>query len=267
MTTKPLPSITPKQQAILKLLYKYRFLNRIQIQQLLRHTDKRRIISWLKDLRDKQYVDWHYNANDFIAKSQPAIYYLSLNGIRYLRSLNEYPNEELRKRYKELARTQSFIDRCLLIADCCTALQAKTNDELNYTSVLPSDYTDPDNEYNFLNELKPSLCFIKQEDEHTTSYLLEALDPLMPRYAVRKRIKDYVEYLASGDWQDEPGYGESPVILIACPTVADLMYCKRRAKKEIEDNDLSGDEATRIRFATIEKVRQLGVNARIWEEV
>ncbi|HET6746598.1 MAG TPA: hypothetical protein VFH06_00650 [Candidatus Saccharimonadales bacterium] len=76
-----------------------------------------------------------------------------------------------------------------------------------------------------------------------------------------------MEYLASGDWQDETGYGEPPVVLIACPTVADLMYCKRRAKKETEDNDLSEAEASRIRFATIEKVRQLGVTAKIWEEV
>src|SRR6266496_3334797 len=99
MTTKPLPPITPKQQAILKLIYKHRFLNRIHIQRLLNHKDKRRIISWLKDLRDKQYVDWHYNATGFITKSQPGIYYLGLNGIRYLRSLNEHPSQELRKRY------------------------------------------------------------------------------------------------------------------------------------------------------------------------
>lgn len=266
MTKQSLPPLTPKQQAILKLLYKHRFLNRIQIQMLLNHKDKRRIISWLKDLRDKQYVDWHYDSTDFIAKSQPGIYYLSLNGIRYLRSLNEYPNEELRKRYKEPTRTQVFIDRCLLIADCCISLQAKSNTELKYVCVLPADYVDPGNEYHFLDEIKPHLCFVKQNDGETTGYLFEVLDPLMPRYAVRKRIKDYVEYLVSGDWQDAAGYDEPPVILIACPTVADLMYAKRRAKKEVEDNDLDEDEASRIRFATIEKVKQLGVTARIWEE-
>src|SRR6266702_192693 len=191
--TKPLPPITPKQQAILKLIYRYRFLNRIQIQTLLNHKDKRRIISWLKDLRDKQYVDWHYNGTDFIAKSQPGIYYLSLNGIRYLRSRDIHPSEELRKRYKEPTRTQVFIERCLLITDCCIALQAKSNHELKYGCVLPADYVDPNNAYNFLNDLKPHLCFLKQDDDQTTGYLLEVLDLLMPRYAIKKRIKDYVE--------------------------------------------------------------------------
>jgi hypothetical protein len=52
-TTTTLPPLTPKQQEILKLLYKYKFLNRTQIQTLLSHKDKRRIITWLKDLREK----------------------------------------------------------------------------------------------------------------------------------------------------------------------------------------------------------------------
>lgn len=265
MTT--LPSITTKQQEILKLIYKYRFLNRTQIQALLKHKDKRRIISWLKDLREKQYVDWRYDATNFIAKSQPAIYYLSINGIRYLRETGGYPSEELRKRYKESGRTQAFIDRCLLIADCCIALKAKCTDSLEYSWTLLADYVDPDHEYSFLNDLKPHLCFIKEDGDQTTCYLLEVLDPLTPRYAIRKRIKDYVEYLASGDWQDETRHNEPPIVLIACPTVADLLYAKRRAKKEIEDNDLDEDEASRIRFAIIEKIKQLGVVAKIWEEV
>jgi hypothetical protein len=155
----------------------------------------------------------------------------------------------------------------LLVADCCIALKAKSGGALQYTWVLAADYMDSDSEYDFLHELKPHLCFIKQDDEQITGYLLEVLDPLMPRYAIKKRIKDYVEYLASGEWQDETEYDELPITLIACPTVADLMYAKLRAKKEVEDNDLDEDERSHIRFATIEKIKQLGVTARVWEEV
>jgi hypothetical protein len=261
MTTHPLPPLTPKQQAILKLLYTYRFLNRIQIQQLLRHKDKRRIISWLKDLRDKQYVDWHYNATDFIAKSKPAIYYLSLNGIRHLRSLNEYKNEELRKRYKEPNRTQDFIDRCLLIADCCIALQNKSSDELKYDSVLPADYVDPNNDYHFLNEIKPHLFFSKQQDGETTNYLLENFEQTLPRYQLRKRLKDYVDYLAT-DWDENK---RRPVALLICPNVADLLYVKRRLKKLLEED--WPDEELHFRITTLNKVRASGVGSMIWEEV
>lgn len=108
MTT--LPPLTTKQQTILKLIYRYRFLDRTQIQALFGHKDKRRVISWLKDLRDKGYVDWRYDATDFFAKAQPAIYYMALNGIRYLRGVGGYPGEELGKRYKDSDRTQIFIN-------------------------------------------------------------------------------------------------------------------------------------------------------------
>ncbi|HMH70155.1 MAG TPA: replication-relaxation family protein [Candidatus Saccharimonadales bacterium] len=259
--TKPLPLITPKQQAILKLIYKYRFPNRIQIQTLLKHKDKRRIISWLKDLRDKQYVDWHYNPNDFIAKSQPAIYYLSLNGIRYLRSLNEYPSQELRKRYKEPARTKAFIDHCLLIADCCIALQAKSNDELKYVCVLPADYIDPDSEYHFLDGINPHLFFAKQQSSKTTNYLLENFEQTLPRYQLRKRVKDCIEYLA--DWDE--ANGTAPIALFICPNVADLLYVKRRIKKLIEED--WPNEELHFRVTTLDKVQASGVASMIWEEV
>lgn len=128
--TMTLPKLTKKQQEILQLLYRYRFLNRIQIQQFMGHADKRRIITWLKDLRDKNYVVWIYST-DFTEKSKPAIYYLGLNGIRYLRTLvwdndsgSVYQPAELHKRYREKDRTHSFIERSTLIASCCVALEA-----------------------------------------------------------------------------------------------------------------------------------------------
>jgi len=260
--TNQLPSITLKQQAILKLLYKYRFLNRIQIQILLKHKDKRRIISWLKDLRDKQYVDWHYDKTDFIAKSQPGIYYLAHNGIRYLRSLETYPSEELRKRYKEPTRTQAFTEHCLLMANCAIALHDKSGDDVSYAVVLPGDYVNSNIAYHPLNELKPHLYFEKEHDKRVTSYLLENIAPTLPRYQLRKRIKDYADYLAS-DWGDNNR--PVPISLFICPTAADLLYVKRRVKKLLSE-DWSGEEV-HIRLTTLDKVQASGVTSMIWEEV
>src|ERR1035437_6375942 len=102
-----LPNITKKQQDIIKLIYSYRYLDRIQIQLAMNHKDKRRIIAWLKDMREKHYVEWIYSTN-FVEKTKPAIYYLDINGIRYLKSLDLYPIEELRKRYKDASRSRTF---------------------------------------------------------------------------------------------------------------------------------------------------------------
>ena len=257
-----LPKTTTKQQDILKLLYRYRFLDRIQIQALMGHKDKRRIGAWLKDLRDKQYVEWIYST-DFAEKTKPAIYYLGINGIRYLKTLDIYSPEELRKRYRDSSRQPDFIDRCLLIAGCGVNLEAKTSNKVRYSFVTAADYTNSENDYYFLTELQPHLCFVKQSSNSKDSYLLEVFDPTTPRYKVKKRLKDYITYLASDDWERETQEDEPTVVLIACPTIAELIYAKRRTRKLLEDE---GQEL-QLRFATTEQVKREGVTGIIWEDV
>ena len=260
-------AITNKQQEIINLLYQHRFLDRIQIQTLLAHQSKGRITSWLRDLREKEYIGWIYDKNNFVKKTKPAIYYLGLNGIRYLRTTDEYPLEELRKRYRESSRKPDFIARSLLIADCCLTLKSKTLNSTHYTFVTASDYSNPDSDYSFLSELQPKLCFVKKTPRSKTVYLLEIFDPTTPRYMVKKRLNDYIEFLADGNWESETEDDKPPVILIACPTIAGLAYAKRRTRKLLEDAQEDENEDIHLRFATIEKVRSEGVTGIIWEEV
>jgi len=258
-----LPHITNKQQYILRLLYKYRFMDRIQIQVLLGHKDKGRSCRWLKDLKAKNYIGWIYDGTNLASRTKPAVYYIGLSGIRYLRSLDEFPPEELRKRYKESSRQQPFIDRCLLLANCCLNLEASSSGRKHYSYITESEFTNPESDYNFLSELKPHLCFEKTTPNKTTSYLLESFDNTLPRYRVKKRIKDYVDYLNSGDWEYEMGSG-LPIVLLICPSLAELIYTKRRARTLLDEGQ--DDEDIHIRVATSEQVKRQGVTAKIWEE-
>lgn len=269
---KTLPHITPKQQALIRLLYRYRFLGRKQIQLLLGHTDKRRISAWLKDLREKQYIEWIYQADDPVESTKPAIYYLGLNGIRHLRNLGDYPDEELRKRYTESSRKRAFIDRCLLLAGCCLNVESRSIGNVRFSSVLHADYVNPDNDYNFLHELSPHACFIKQtgieDDALTTNYLLEVFDATTPRYQLRKRLKDYITYIDDGEWEAETGDDKPPIVQLAFATKADLIYAKRRVRWELAnlyDEDIP--ESVHILFTTTEQIKKQGVTGKIWEQV
>lgn len=269
-----LPYITLKQEEILRLLYNYRFLDRKQIQAFMNHKNKRRVISWLKDLRNKDYIEWIYST-DFAEKTKPAIYYLGINGIRYLKTLEwdddtaMYPAEELRKRYRESERSRTFIDRSLLVADCCLALKAANNNKVTYEYATEAKYIDPDHDYHFLTEhevLRPSLCIVKQEHQRgedepiITNYILEIFDATLPRYRLRRRLKGYVTYLADGEWEgDEP----EPIILLVCSNLIDLIYAKRATKKLIEE---TYEDDLHIRFTTTELLKQEGVTAKLWEE-
>lgn len=253
--------ITNKQYEIIQLLYRYRFLNRNQIQLFLGHKDKRRIISWLKDLRDNQYIDWHYDPTDFIAKSQPAIYFLALGGIRLLRERGGYSGEELRKRYRDKDRTQGYIDQCQLAADCCLALQAKSSGSLRYEWALPADIIGPGGSFGFLAELKPHLYFTKYHGDTTTSYVMEVIESTLPHYQLRKRIKDYISLL-SYDLDDEQS--PAPIALFACPDTATLIYIKRRIRQVLAQEDGTG---LTLRVTTRDKLAANGLTGMIWEEV
>ncbi|GAC1387349.1 MAG: hypothetical protein NVS1B7_1610 [Candidatus Saccharimonadales bacterium] len=251
-------TITTKQKTILELLYKYRYLDRIQIQKALKHKDKRRIQAWLKDLREKQYVEWIYST-DFIEKTKPAIYYLGINGIRYLKALDQYPNEEIRKRYKDKNRSRTFVDRSLLIAACGLELASS----LNFRFITEADYIDPAHHHNFLAEediIRPSLVIQKHVNNVFTNYLLEVLDASLPRYRVRRRLKAYVTYLDDALWP----YDSELSVLIVLPYTTELIYAKRATKKLIADT-YAEPETLQISFTTTDTLKRDGVLAKIWE--
>jgi hypothetical protein len=261
------------------------------------HKDPKTINLWLKDLRAKGYVEWIYSTH-FAEKTKPAIYYLGLNGVRYLRKLTVtsedgevppfYPPEELRKRYKEPTRSQTYIDRCILIADCCIALERENtksevgSKKLNFYYQTEADYLLERSYYHFILEselIQPNLIFCKDRlnkdgKEETTleSYILEVFDPTLPRYRMKKRLGDYVKYLDDEDitWKEETSTEKLPTLLFVCPRTSDLIYAKRRTRKLIADAWEWKDEdekRPRIGFTTVEKLKQAGVfAAEIWKE-
>lgn len=235
----------------------------------MHHKDRRRIGAWLKDLREKEYIEWIYSA-DFEKKTKPAVYYLALNGIRYITSLDTYPIGEIRKRYKESSRKEDFITKSLLLVDCAIHLDMRnaSSDEVEYTYVTRTDYSDPESDYYFLTEPNPDLFIEKRAgvagETITTQYLIHGFDSTTPRYMVRKRLKEYVMYLYDGTWRQELDSDEL-IIHIICPTKASLIYMKRRTHLLFED--IGQEDDTHIRFATLDKVRQEGITGIIWEEV
>jgi len=298
-----LPKLTKKQQEILRLLYGFRFLNRIQIQAFLGHKDPKTINLWLRDLRAKGYVEWIYSTH-FAEKTKPAIYYLGLNGVRHLRTLTRkskaddgtvevvpaYPSEELRKRYKEPTRSQTYIDRCVLIADCALALaredaanEAKDK-KLRYYYQTEADYLLERSYYHFVLDIDdklilPHLIYCQdkfnkdgKEEKTMESYILEIFDPTLPRYRMKKRLGDYVKFLDDeGDtWKEETDTDKLPILLFVCSRMTDLIYAKRRTRKLIADAWYWEDEDTekpRVRFTTIDKLKQSGLLAKeIWEQ-
>ncbi len=231
--TLTLPKITDKQQSILTLLYRFRFLNRTQIQTILKHKYPKRINDWLKDLTEKQYIGKIYS-NKIGENTKPAIYYIGPNGIKKFREL-KYPLAQIKRLYREKERSDDFIKKHLLIADICLNLQNKSSEKIKHAALTGSDFSNPDSNYSFLADLNPDLI-IKRTSEGKEQYqILEILEPTLPRYSIKKRVRSYFEMYFSNQWEDE-AKSSFPEILFICPTLETLMYSKKMTKRLWEEN-------------------------------
>lgn len=260
-----LPPITKQQQAILTLIYYYRFLNRIQIQAFLRHKNKKTINTWLPDLVEKDYLKRIYSRG-FSENTKPAIYYIGPNGIRFIKTLG-VTGSEVRNRYKESMRSDAFIQQQLLLAEISLSFTAKKTREAFLYCVFTETQIlldDPASVFHFLGELRPNLALVSEKKKETRTYLVEVFPPTLPKYSIRKRIREYIVFSESGEWENNSD-ASFPIILFVCPDKPTLIYAKRYVKKLKEDEQVPDE--LQLWFATEEWVKAQGVMSEIWEEV
>ncbi len=258
-----LPKITNKQQEIPKLLYQFRFLNRLQIQKFLHHKDKRRINSWLKYLTETEYIEKVPKESSFEERTKLTIYRTGINGIRFLKTLDNYSPEIIRNLYKDKNRSDDFINQSILLADIYIDLQGLKSNGVRFNLTTSSEFARPDSPFHFLIDLNPHLVFVKLRNKTKKYYLLEAFEPTLPRHSIRKRLRTYLKFFFSNTWENNTN-APFPIILFICPTKAFLIYAKRFAKKLLETEQ--NPENLHIRFATADEVQKFGVTGEIWEE-
>lgn len=230
----PQQSITSKQQEILFHLYTYRYLTRLHIQQLLNHKDKSRINKWLTDLTNKHYIHQIYS-NTYGENTKPAIYYLGNNSITILKNNPNVTPERLVKVYKERGRTQRFINHCQLVADVFISFdtEAKTTDKTLYF-YAQNELLD----HEYLLRPVPDACIALEHKKTTKRYFLDIFDEGTPRFAIRKRVKDYITYSESGEWEEATSH-PFPKILLVLPTQSLVTYANKLVTALSEENDLS----------------------------
>lgn len=264
--TKTLPKISNKQQEILKFIYHFRFLNRIQIQTLLNHKDHKTINLWLKDLTEKEYINRIYSTK-FGENTKPAVYYIGANGIKFLKALVDCPKEQVAKLHREKDRLNSFIANCQFLADIYIELRNRNTGEMSYTVSTSAVFLNPNSPYHFLANSHIDLVVGRKQTANggmKKYYLLEIIGSTLPGYSVRKRIKDYFDFYFSNDWEDNVS-NTFPTIILVFETLPAMLPTKKLVNRLREENDNLND--LHIRFATTDEIKERGVTGEIWEEV
>lgn len=224
-----LPTITKRQKHIILLLYRFRFLNRIQIQALLNHKSPKNTNVWLKDLTDKKYIDRIFEKKAGL--NDPAIYYLSTYGIKFLLSLEEVERENIKKLYQEKRKSKQFIDQCILVANIYLKLYEQKLSEFKF-------YTQQDfPARGVIRDLLPSFAYVYQKDSKTVSNTCEIIKAGTPRFAIRGRIQKYIDF-----FKDQPDMN----IMFICQNSKISDYIDKYVLRISNDEDLTINFSTAL---------------------
>lgn len=290
MNYKQLPTITNKQKEILDLVFKFRFINRHQIQRLFNHKDARRINTWLRDLVSKNYLRRIYSTK-LLENTKPAIYHLGNNGIIFIRSNKgeEYhvENEQLdfkhmKKFYEDKHASQIFIIHCVAIAEFYTQLKEvernSKKDTLEYDVQIKTEMWiykqlnhDPDEDFAEIKQSIPDLYIEKVKNLYDKSiqsqtYFLELFDPYVPQYAIVHKIKQFIKLKEEGQWKQYADMnGKCPTFLLIFPHFRKINLVIQKIREQLEQS-YESDNIT-ILTTTYQKAITEGITNNIWTKI
>ncbi len=232
-STIPTYSITSKQYEILLLLYRFRFLSRIHIQHFLHHKNHTRIIPWLNSLTQQQLIGRIYS-NTFGENTKPAVYYLTPQSRKLLKQNEKCSLIALKHVYVEYKRSEQFRAQCLFIVDVYFALQtlAESNNSVLHfftqTDLIELDYLP--------QPLPHAYVAIEEQSGEISRYFFEVITEDTPRFAMRHRIKQYVEYAESQQWETATKHS-FPKIMLICPDERTQKFLLKFTARLAEEND------------------------------
>ena len=226
--------LIPQHIEIQNHLYKFRYLNRPQVQTLLNHKYWSNVIDWLNELSEKRYI-----AKDFKRKfaGVAAIYCLDKNSRKVLEGKEGIKIERLMQMvYGDKKRSRKFKYHNVLVSHIFLSLSQlvkKTKATLNF-------YTQSD-----LYKLKsiilpmPDAYFsIEEKDKTVKRYFLDIFDPLVNVKWTYKRVYQYFSYFDKEFWQNATGK-KFPDIIMVCPDEEYKKDLERHIKKVFRKNSLA----------------------------
>lgn len=285
MPYRDLPEITAKQKEIVDLAYKFRFINRHQIQKLFGHKDPRRVNTWLKDLFEKKYLGRIYS-HKLLENTKPAIYYLANNGILWVRFKKgedyKAENEKLdfrlvKKFYEDKHASETFRNHCTTICEFYTQIREKekaSKKKFGYEFATKTEirmYNQLRKDFDEKGDLIPDVYLEKfnnqdSKNEESIAFFLELFDVHVPRYALRYKVSQYIKFSEGGKWNSYAGSdGKFPTVLLVLANQQKINHLKKYIKKELEGSyDPPG-----IRFVltTYKRAVEEGIGTDIWQEV
>lgn len=223
-----------KQIDILRLLYRFRFATTELLTQALELKSKIKMNERLKILLDQEYIGRNFEPEYRLLRKH-ATYYLLPRGVEALKRIpdNKFDALTLRNTRKDKTASDQFIDYSLGIFGLYCRLKSEYGDNLHFFTKSQLA-----NRYDYFSEFMPSVYVRIVANDTERDYFVEYLQSSKPFFTVIQRLKQYIEYADSGEWEAATN-SDFPVVLLVCDGQSLLKRTLKRTGATL--NDASDD--------------------------
>ncbi len=241
-------TVTRKQARILKLLFKFRFVNTQSLAQVV-GVDRRAMHYMLEALVSKDLVRKSYSKSYRIDR-KPAYYYLAKSGVTVVRNLLEVKETAVNTLYKDEHASKDFIEHCQTVLACYVALKPNlppdtdifTKTEINRFSQFP--------------KTRPDLYIRTPSNQE----IIVVVADNQPKYIFNKRLDEIIEHCEDEGWEG----GVYPIIAFVLKDKADQNSFLYKTNKKLEDMGMDEGELT-VLATSINRLSS--GETRIWSNV
>lgn len=222
-----------EQAEVLNLLYKFRFGTSDLIAQCFGKSNGIYVYKRLKILHEQGYIGQRYDSS-YRIQGKPAAYYLLPDGLRKLnerRAVEDKDALDGARLYKETKVSDAFVQYCLTVFEMYCKLKAQYGDGLHFFTKSQLA-----NRYDYFSEFTPAVYVRISKDGTEQDYFLEYLQSSKPFFAVIQRLKEYVEYADSGEWEVATS-SVFPTVLLVCDTKKLSIRLMKRAGIALNEAD------------------------------
>jgi hypothetical protein len=264
-----------KQHEIMELVYKFRFINRKQIQKIMGYKDAKSVNVLLKELVEHKYLGRNYSKK-LLENTKPAIYYLANQGIGWVRinHFEDYP-ERVKRFYQDKTASERFINHCINLADLYTnwipfKSSIEKRKEVNKEEANEyffSTSTEMWFDYEEIKNIRPDAHTERWVKDDIFTYFLELIEDYVPMYAIRYKIDQYIEFVSNTDaWDIFASHDKSIYVRLILPNQQKVRRVGRYVQKRL--NDSYDIEKLTFLLATYDDVKNEGLeNEKIWKVV
>lgn len=265
-----LPPLTQTQPTLLLYTYRFRFLSRLHYQTILNHKSPSRIKSWLLDLTKKQFLI-RERSNVFGENTKPTIYHLGENGIRYLKTVDDFDKKSLHFLYRESTHSQVFKNHCLTLADfCCNLLYHARLEEKGVEFFTKIDFrlTETDDElFLLLHTLNPDGYYSFSGTGIAKQCFIEIIDEITPAFVIRGRFRKYIRCFQDENWEEAISTHRFPSLVFIVPNEKKLRLLQRaitQVRNEFDDEEINTNIKCNIAFVT--DIQTKSIADPIWKQ-